>query len=301
MKTKSLMVLALIALFIGMGSSAYATVTVTPIVSSDAAGTRVITTIPAGERFFVNVQVSDATGLAGAALTLTYNKDYFEVIQHVAGQATGTTVPAGEVNSSTSTDTILGSDAFMTVSDKTGAAIGIFRIGKVDTSTTPATVMLSGAAINGTTGTGPATGAKNIFRVLFRAKAAGSGTFALQDTVLTNTAAGWNGTAVPALVGALANTDANFSDTTKAFPAIAYSYGTAAPLTVAGTAGDINGDGVKNVYDVRHLLYYLYNKGGIYSTAPGNLDFNHDGKFDVYDVRYMLYNVYNKSGYTTLE
>jgi len=319
MKTKSLMVLALIALFIGMGTSAYATVTITPVISTDALGTDVITTVAPGQRFFVNVQVSDATGIAGAALTITYDASKFQVIQHVPGQPTGTPVVTGtEVNSSVSTGTILDSDVLTAVSDKTGAALGIFRIGKVDTSTTPAKVMISGAAINGATGAGLATGQnKNIFRVLFRAisSATGSGTFTL--TASKPTAGGWDGnTAVPALVGAVASTDANFGvfDYTKcpacAFPPIASNLDTAnatATITVQGSpavfapaAAGQPAKTVPDINDVRYLLYHFKKVTG-YQTLSGNADFNHDGVVDINDVRYLLYNYKKVSGYDSLE
>lgn len=303
MKTKSLMiVVALFALFIGMGSSAYAAVTITPIISTDAAGKDPIATIAPGQRFFVNVQVSDVTGLAGAALTLTYDTTLFEVIQHVSGQPLGTAIADNtEVNSANTTGTILDSDILATVSDNTGAAIGIFRIGKVVSSTNPGKVMLSGAAINGTTGTGPSTEQnKNIFRVRFRAKAAsGTGTFALQDTVLTNTAAGWTGTAVPALVGALAKTDANFTDMTKAFPAIAYSYGTAVSLTIQGVPGVVR-IGATSTSPTLGDVIYFYNHYKCLSTPTasscttvksiaGNGDFSHNGGIDLGDVLMLFY------------
>ncbi len=316
MKTKSLMVLALIALFIGMGTSAYA-VTITPVVSSDAAGTMPITNIAPGSRFFVNVQVSDAAGIAGAALTITYNASLFEVIQHVSGQTTGTPITTGtEVNSATSTGTILDSDVLTAVSDKTGAAIGIFRVGKVNASTTPAKVMLSGAYINGTTGAGLATGQnKNIFRVLFRAKADATqgeiGQFALEQTVLDNATAGWGAGAtptndgkVPVLVGAVPNTDtANFSADssgkyTNAFPPIASTFGNAVMLTVQGTPGTVKDSSTNppSLSSVLYLLYftkYLENPSSPtyskYNKIYGNGDFNHDGKFSLADVLYLLY------------
>lgn len=315
MKTKSLMVLALIALFIGMGSSAYATVTVTPIVSSDAAGKDQITAIAPGQRFFVNIQVSNTedagVALAGAALTLTYDNTLFQVIQHVSGQATGTLVPDNTpVNSADTTDTILGSDGFTAVSDKTGAGIGVFRVAKVAAGK----VMFSGAFIDGATGKGLAAAQnKNIFRIRFRAIAneanrGKTGQFALTQTILDNSTAGWGPSATPAndgvvpmLVGAVPSTDTNFSDPTKAFPTIPSTPGTAVSVTVKGYPGVVRPTATSTAPQYGDVIYF-YNHYKCLSNPTaagctnvqalaGNGDFSHNGNIDFGDVL-MLYFYY---------
>jgi len=322
MKTKSLMIIiALFALVMGTTVAAYA-VTITPIASSDVAGVKLITKIAPGERFFVLVQVDDATNIAGAALTLNYNKDLFEAIRNVPNQTVGTPLssevsPTTDYSQNLAPGDALDSDTFTAATDGTaGITSTIIRLANVDVNN--GKIILSGASIdpdktNG--GDGPYTGKKNLFKVRFRAKTGSTGIGQFSLSLTTPTTGGWNGTdTVWPLVGAAAKGTNAFSNLTSpttnnsvsdcgtyAFCNLAYSLGSPVSVEVSGIAGDLNGDGKKDVYDVRHLLYYLYNKGGVYSTALGNLDFNHDGKFDVYDVRYMLYNVYNKTGYTTLE
>jgi|GEM_PF-3766471 len=318
MKTKSLMVLALIALFIGMGTSAYA-VTITPIVSSDAAGTIPITAIAPGQRFFVNVQVSEASGIAGATATLLYDKTLFDVIGK-DGAVAPLDATTSEINrgtySGTNTDpanVVLESEAFGNMTDSGGTNTMTLRTGKVDTAS--GKVMLSGAFIDKTTGAAPAslTGTKNLFRIRFRVKSGvttGTGTFTL--TASKPTAGGWDGnTAVPALIGAAAQKingvdNPNFSvfDYTKcpqcAFPAIASNLDTAnatATLAVQGQAGNVRGlNQAPSMTDVMQLLYlykHLRNTPG-YETYTsdkysGNLDFNHDGNVNMSDVMYLLY------------
>jgi len=327
MKTKSLMVLALIVLFIGMGTSAYATVTITPVISTDAAGTVPLTQIAPGERFFVNVQVSDVTGIAGAAVTLLYDKTLFDVIGK-DGAVAPLDATTSEINrgtySGTNTDpanVVLESEAFGNMTDSGGTNTMTLRTGKVDTAN--GKVMLSGAFIDKTTGAAPAslTGTKNLFRIRFRVKSGvttGTGTFTLTES--KPTAGGWDGnTAVPALIGAAAQKingvdNPNFSvlDYTKcpqcAFPAIASNLDTAnaiATLAVQGTAGifDPNASATKikpDIMDVRYLFYF-WKKAPGYGTLKGNGDFNHDGVIDIMDIRYLFYNWKNDPNYQTLE
>jgi len=318
------MVLALIALFIGMGTSAYATVTITPVISTDAAGTVPLTQIAPGERFFVNVQVSDVTGIAGAAVTLLYDKTLFDVIGK-DGAVAPLDATTSEINrgtySGTNTDpanVVLESEAFGNMTDSGGTNTMTLRTGKVDTAN--GKVMLSGAFIDKTTGAAPAslTGTKNLFRIRFRVKSGvttGTGTFTLTES--KPTAGGWDGnTAVPALVGAVASTDANFGvfDYTKcpacAFPPIASNLDTAnatATITVQGSpavfapaAAGQPAKTVPDINDVRYLLYHFKKVTG-YQTLSGNADFNHDGVVDINDVRYLLYNYKKVSGYDSLE
>ena len=311
MKTKSLMVLALIALFIGMGTSAYA-VTITPIVSSDAAGTIPITTIAPGQRFFVTAPVDDATGVAGAAMTLVYDKTLFNVIGKdgvVADPATG----AGEINRGTYSgdnidpaNVVLESEAFGNMTDNSGTTTNTMtlRTGKIDA--TNGQVTFSGAFIDKTTGTAPATltGKTNLFRIRFRVKSGvttGTGTFTLQDS--KPTAGGWDGaTPVPALVKAVAKGVTGFDTAATAFSNIPYLYGAAVTLAVKGVSGvvsdpNVSSDTKPSLGDVQYLLWYTkYKKLGAgkgydaYSTPSGNLDFNHDGVVDLADVQYLLFN-----------
>lgn len=313
MKTKSLMVLALIALFIGMGTSAYA-VTITPVISSDAAGTIPITTIAPGSRFFVTAQVDDATGIAGAAMTLVYDKTLFNVIGKdgvVADPATG----AGEIDrgtySGTNTDpanVVLESEAFGNMTDSSGTTTNTMtlRTGKIDA--TNGQVTFSGAYIDNTTGAAPATltGKKNLFRVRFRVKTGvttGTGTFTLQDS--KPTAGGWDGaTPVHALVKAVAKGATGFDTAATAFSNIAYTYGSAVTLPIQGVAGKVSSStatGAPSAIDIQYLLYYTKFKKGLsgyedYTSPFGNIDFNHDGKIDALDIQYLLYYTKFKKG-----
>jgi len=316
MKTKSLMVLALIALFIGMGTSAYA-VTITPVISSDAAGTIPITTIAPGQRFFVTAQVEDATGIAGAAMTLVYDKTLFNVIGKdgvVADPATG----AGEIDrgtySGTNTDpanVVLESEAFGNMTDTSGTTTTntmTLRTGKIDA--TNGQVTFSGAYIDKTTGAAPATltGKTNLFRVRFRVKSGvttGTGTFTLQDS--KPTAGGWDGaTPVPALVKAVAKGATGFDTVATAFSNIAYSYGAAVTLPIQGVAGIISKQNPAStdqpgMTELLWLLYHLQYRNGVngydnWKNTYGNLDFNHDGSVNMSDLLYYLYFLQYQNG-----
>jgi len=321
MKTKSLMVLALIALFIGMGTSAYA-VTITPVISSDAAGTIPITTIAPGQRFFVNIQVSEATGIVGAAVTLVYNKTLFNVIGKdgvVADPASGAAeinrdTYSGDGDGSTKPGVILESDAFVNMTDSGGTNTMTLRTGNIDVAN--GKVMLSGAFIDKATGTATdsLTGPKNLFRIRFRAistaTVGASGQFSLSLT--TPTVGGWNGTdTVWPLIGAAAKSSstafANLTSptpnnsvtscSTYAFCNLAYAFGTDVTLTIQGQAGNVRGlNQAPTMTDVMQLLYlykHLRNTPGYESYTSdkyfGNLDFNHDGNINMSDVMYLLY------------
>lgn len=169
MKTKSLMVVALIALFIGMGTVANAAITINPVASIDTRGNLATTIVAPNGVFYVVVQASDVTGITGVALTLNYDATNFKVV----GSRTGIGCPVGitacflpptttgELNRGADID----SEMFSTFVDtRPGGTQDVIRVANValNTATTPPTqlgkVMFSGAIINSTTGNSTLTG-----------------------------------------------------------------------------------------------------------------------------------------------
>jgi len=167
-----------------------------------------------GESFYLLIKVNDATGVAGAALTVEYDPALFEV---------------DETNVSGNDYFIATSSTFVTVTDtRTPPGEPASAVPSLGNQTTSGKVMLSGAFIdpNAETGGGGAyTGEQILFKVKFRAKAVGGpAVFTVKQSMLQNPAAGW-GTVdaaepAPVLVGALAKTHADWANLALAFPVL---------------------------------------------------------------------------------
>ena len=167
-----------------------------------------------GESFYLLIKVSDATGVAGAALTVEYDPALFEV---------------DETNVSGNDYFIATSNTFVTVTDtRTPPGTPSSAIPSLGNQTTSGKVMLSGAFINlnaETGGGGAYTGEQILFKVKFRAKAVGGpAVFTVKQSMLQNPAAGWGtvetAEAAPVLVGALPKTHADWANLALAFPVL---------------------------------------------------------------------------------
>ena len=236
-----------------------------------------------GESFYLLIKVSDATGVAGAALTVEYDPALFEV---------------DETNVSGNDYFIATSNTFVTVTDtRTPPGDPASAVPSLGNQTTSGKVMLSGAFIdpNAETGGGGAyTGEQILFKVKFRAKAVGGpAVFTVKQSMLQNPAAGWGTVdapeAAPVLVGAVAKTHADWANLALAFPVLL------GDATHPFPVGGIPTEGITVTLDNRDdnangLPDWWENKYGIYNATNAidkNADYDHDGYSNL--VEYQSY------------
>lgn len=184
---KRFFIITAVFILLFSAQSVLAQVTISVVAAADKAGNTVLSTVSQGNEFYLLVKVSDAANLAGAALTVSYNKDVFETLD---GDGVMPDVD---------------SDTFVTFTANSGGQDNP-RIGNV--METEGKILLSGAYIDSTTGGGAYTGAKILFRFPFRVKTTatdGAYSVAPVQTVLNNAAAGWNNDPVHPLVGVASN------------------------------------------------------------------------------------------------
>lgn len=174
------------------------------------------TSFARGDSLYLNVVPSDFTDIAGAALTINYPPDVLE-LDPATIEATGLS-------------TAIESPFFGAFT--AAAQTEIMRRGG---SLEAGKLLLSGAMIDAATGGAKTNTGGILFSIKFRVKSdatLGTAQLALTQTSLNNTAAGYPaaGENVPALVGAVPNTDSNWNNLSGgAFPILLASL--AAPVT----------------------------------------------------------------------
>jgi len=214
-----------------------------------------------GETFTLDIVIDDPTGVAGCAFTLNYPADRLIAPDPQAeGQVAGIT-----------------STFFLNFNST--------RMHRENTSTS-GKILFSGANINTSTGGAPWTLTNMIlFTIPFTVKSdapLGEFDFSLEQTQLLNADAGWgdgvNPESVPVLIGAVDNTHQDWSDLTKAFPAVPSTF--VSPLTVTpgiDPCADTDLDELCDTVETNTGIYVGPQDTG---TDPNNSDTDGDGLDD---------------------
>jgi hypothetical protein len=278
MKSKIFLGTVFVALAVLIGSvpMTHADVTITPV-TQDSTG-HDDTTFEPGDSFYLYVKVDDATDIAGAALTIEYNKDVLEIAE----------------------DNEDGEDYF--VAGENAPQDGIFcnvitheqvsavpSIGNKDTFADDGQLLVSGATVDSSTGSGANTGPQNLFKFKMKVKdglsPGGPYDIVVKQSEILNAAAGWgtdstgDGTKdkaelVPAIVGAhgIGSTEWGTSDLSDDFFEITATFASAAQVTVVGFDDDDN-DGLRDRYETNTGVWVSSTDTG---TDPWNDDTDDD-------------------------
>ena len=243
----------ILALFVSSAQADVPTYSLSLTTSSTSNGSTPIASFAPGSDLYLVIKANELKDVAGCAFILTYP----DIVTPPAMNADGTPVNAGDIQSP------FGFTFVKAGHSNTGA------VTSRENTTESGKIYFSGATIDTATG-----GAKYavpqdgntfpLFIVKFQVKPnAPTGTttysFSLSQTVLNNTAAGYNaaGEGVPVLVGAVPSGDANWSNLSVAFPTLLQSLAVAPTATfdipgittysISGTIS-YNGKQVGNLY-----------------------------------------------------
>jgi len=229
-----------------------------------------------GESFQVRVDVDNATGVAGSALTVEYDADAFDV---------------DEMNEGGEDYFIVESDMFVLVQDsRPEPGTPASTIPSVGNMGEPSKVLVSGAYVDTQNGGGAYTGPQTLFKVAFKADMAaipGFYTFTWTNSQICNLDAGWgndnnpaNGQCdpgeeepVPALVGAVDNSDPAWGgeDLSDDFPVLLTTF---TPVTTEVKIPD--NDSIDDNWERQHF-------GDLLNVATDSTDADHDGYLDKYE------------------
>jgi hypothetical protein len=222
--------------------------------TSDINGDVPKTTFNLNEVFYLFIELDNANGVAGAAFTLNY-------------PSTILTAPVTDAEGVSSDITSPFPFTFETAT-QTHRGNSTSTLGKI---------YLAGAAIDTSDGGSLyVSGQVFLFRIKFTVK--GTATpgstipISLQQTVLTNTGAGYNNEPVKVLVGAVDNTHANWLNLAAAFPNLLPS--PPSPLAQKNLFVNDN-DSIDNQWE--------FDNFGDLSTATNATDYDGDGYLDRYE------------------
>jgi hypothetical protein len=234
-------------------------------------GSTVAASYDAGDDIYLNIVLDNAAGIAGVAFTLTYDA---AKLDYPATDAEGLPVNAGDITSLfpfTYTGTDPDTDTYRANSSVAGK------------------IHLAGAEIDGTDGGGKYGSVQVVlFTVKFTAKAAAAGTatFGLVPTILTNLDAGYDNEAVALLVSAVSSGDPawggdlsdDFTDQTT---------NTALPqnldIEIIPPCTDSDSDGLCDEVETNTGVYVDPTNTG---TDPNNSDSDGDGLLDGEEIAF---------------
>jgi len=172
---------------------------------------------------------AEESGVAACAFTLKYDSTRLEAPPTTTD---GLPTTATDITSSFPFTTTVGTETTKTH--------------RVNSTTTPGEILFSGAEITSEGGSKTHNWDAPLFTVRFKVKEtapAGNAVFSLEQTILTNPAAGWNGEGVHILVGAVPKTDSRFGgDLSDDFPVLLENFSATNPapsLTVAIVGGTV--------------------------------------------------------------
>lgn len=221
--------------------------------TSDASGTVPKTTFDPNEAFYLHIILDNANGVAGVAFTLDYPSDILTApVTNAEGVSSDITSPF-PFTFETTTQTHRGN------------------------SSTQGKIYLAGAAIDSSDGGSLyGSGQKALFRIKFTVKSTATPgypfTIRLGQTVLNNPEAGYNDEPVKVLVGAVDNTNANWSNLALAFPNLMPS----PPSPLAAKSLLVNdADSIDDAWEMAQF--------GNLTTANDLTDFDGDGYLDKYE------------------